>query len=54
MSTAPLSTYAECQLQRRLPALGEVWTCGTVIPQGVNAQEASKMTLGSGNSPIDE
>ena len=43
MSTAKKATYAE-----------RTWTSGTVIPQGVNAQEASKMTLGSGNSPSDE
>ena len=43
MSTAKKATCA-----------GRVWTCGRVIPQGVNAQEASKMTLGSGNSTGDE
>ena len=43
MSTTKKATYAE-----------RIGTCGTVIPQGVNAQEASKMTLGSGNSTGDE
>ena len=43
MSTAKKATCAE-----------RIGTCGTVIPQGVNAQEASKMTLGSENLTGDE